>query len=245
MTHALFSRMLTPSRAKSYAPLAMLGAVAGFVGLIVPAMGAYPGGTAWDRTAPGNDFWLNFLCDLERTVALNGEPNATGSRLTQAAMLVLTLGLVTLWWYLPRFFPTRARLGHAVRAFGSVAVVGALGVGLMPADRFGGVHGTAILLAGFPGLAAALLAVLGLVRERRAPRVLAALGAVAVLVSAVDFGLYVRQNFVPDPGPVALAILERVSIIVVLAWICAVALSARHRAVCSELHGREQLGSQS
>ena len=42
-------------------------------------MAEYPGGTGWDARSNGNDFWLNYLCDLERTVAINGQPNAIGS----------------------------------------------------------------------------------------------------------------------------------------------------------------------
>ena len=93
------------------ASAAILAAEAAFVLLLIPAMRAYPGGTSWDPASSGHDFWLNYLCDLTRSVALNGQPNPAGAALAQGAMGLLALGLLPFWWVLPQLFPSGARLG--------------------------------------------------------------------------------------------------------------------------------------
>jgi hypothetical protein len=210
------------------ASAAIVAAVVGFVALIVLAMAEYPGGTGWDATTRGSDFWLNYLCDLERSVALNGQPNAFGSALAQAAMLVLASGLLVFWWALPRLFPASPRLGCAVRALGLATLPGMLAVSLLPSDRFPAWHPIAMVLAGLPGLAAAALGVLGMAREPPL-RIATAVGGAAVVTSMVDFVLYVRQFAGVGPGPTALAVLERAALILVLAWMCVIAWGARRR----------------
>lgn len=198
-------------------------AIAGFSALIGVAMAVYPGGNGWDRAAQGNDFWLNFLCDLERRVALDGKPNCVGSVLTQVAMLWLAGGLLALFWRLGRVFRARRRVAASVRWLGGACVAGAAAVALMPNDRFGDAHAYAIVAAGVPGLAAALVAVAEMKRYEAAPRITTCIGVVMLVVSCADFALYVRQLFAEEPGPRALAILERASLILILVWMALVA----------------------
>jgi len=194
--------------------------------LLVAAMHAYPGGTQWNPYATGNNFWENYLSDLARTVALNGEENALGSALAQSALGALALGLLPFWWLLSQLIPTRPRLGAAVRSLGYVAGTGALAVALLPADRFSAAHGIAIIAAGVPGLIAAPLAVLGLIVEGKRSCVAATIGAATWLIAVAAFVPYVMQFFVDGPGPVAAAVLERLALIFVLAWMGAVAWRA-------------------
>lgn len=205
---------------------AVLTAVAGFLGLIVPAMHAYPGGTVWDSTTRGSDFWFNYLSDLQRSVALNGQPNGDGAALAQAAMLALTVGMAPFWWLVARVFLDRPRLGWAVRATGVAGVAGSFAVGLMPSDRFGDGHMMAVVLGGVPGLLAAGLAVVGLAGRGRSARAPAAIGAATVLVSSTDFMLYVGSLRQAGPDLPVIAVLERMSILLVLTWMCAVAWHA-------------------
>jgi hypothetical protein len=209
------------------ASAAIFAAVVAFVALIVPAMAEYPGGTGWDPTSHGNDFWLNYLCDLERTVAIDGRPNAVGSVLAQAAILLLASGMLPFWWVLPRRFPRSARLGRAARALGLAALPGIVAVALLPSDRFASCHPFTMLFAGLPGLAAAACAALGLAREERLDGAVAGLAWATVLTSSLDFVLYLRQLASTGPGPTALSILERASLLMVLAWMCAVAWRMR------------------
>ncbi len=206
------------------ASAAMLFAAGAFVVLFALAVRAYPGGTDWDRAARGHDFWLNYICDLMRGTALNGQPNPVGSVLAQASAVALALGLLPLWWLLAHLLPSRARLGTAVRWLGSVAVVGLVAVVLMPSDRFGAWHAVAIALTGPPGLLAAVLAVAGLAREERAPRIAAGIGAALVLTSAVDLVLYFV--YLSTIAPVVVAVLEKAALVLLVAWMAAVSVRA-------------------
>jgi len=200
----------------------MLVAAGAFVVLFVLAVLEYPGGTDWDPRARGHHFWLNYLCDLTRSVALDGEPNPVGSVLAQAGTVVLALGLLPLWWLLPLLFTSRRRLGNAVRSLGSVCVTGAVAVVLLPSDRFGSWHSAAIIFAGPPGLFAALLGVAGLAREKPVDRISAAIGAAMLGVAAIDFILYV--SFISGTGPMIVAILEKVALILLLSWMVAISI---------------------
>jgi hypothetical protein len=206
---------------------ALFAAIALFVPLFVASIHAYPGGTAWNPASRGHDFWHNYLCDLTRATALDGTPNPVGSKLARSAMSVIALGFAPFWWLLPRLFPRRRRLGWTVRALGAVSVAGAIAVSNLPSDHFAGIHSYAIAIGGVPGFAAAVLSVVALALDERAPRVTAWFGALALAVGAVDYTLYVRQGWLPGPGPIAIAILERVALLLVLAWMAVVAVHAR------------------
>lgn len=184
------------------APAVLLACVVAFVVLDAAAMALYPGGTWWDPTTHGVRFWQNFLCDLEWNPALNGEPNPVGSRLAQTAMLVLVAGFVPFWWIAARLFPARRVLGAAVRVLGLTSVAGMVAVVLMPSDRFGALHGAAVVLAGLPGLSAALLAAAGMLLPDAAKpaRIAGALGAAMLLFALLDHPL--RPHHDPRrPGP--------------------------------------------
>ena len=142
--------------------------VAGFCVLIGVAMCAYPGGHEWDRTTRGHDFWRNYICDLARSTALDGEPNTTSAPIAQVALVALLAGGAAFWWALPALFTRpESRLAGAVRTLGALSLAGVLGVALLPADRFGALHPIAMALSGGPGQAAAIVAVVALdARER-------------------------------------------------------------------------------
>jgi hypothetical protein len=229
--YSVLARSPRPRRlsGERIAAFVIVFAVMGFVSLAVPAMQAYPGGTLWDTTTRGNDFWLNFLSDLQRGVALNGELNTRGSMLAQAAMLVLAMGLGPVWWLIARLMQGQPALGWAVRITGVAGVVGAIAVGVLPSDRFGGGHELATVLAGVPGLVAAGMATVGLAGRGGAEDIAAATGAAAVVVSLVDFTFYVERLVRGGPDLAAVAVLERVAILFVLVWMCAVAWTGARR----------------
>ncbi|MGH7436520.1 MAG: hypothetical protein ACRENE_12675 [Polyangiaceae bacterium] len=209
--------------AERAAALAIVATVVGFIALIEPAMRTYPGGTVWDPTTRGNDFWLNYLSDLQRTVALNGEPNRAGALYARAAMLLLALGLAPFWALLTRLFPERVRLGRAVRASGAVSVVGAVAACLLPSDRFAGGHAIAIAAGGTAGVIAAALATAGLARRGRGEWLTTSLGAATVAVSTADLLLYLSRLTGAFAEIPPIAVLERTSLLLVLAWMCCTA----------------------
>jgi hypothetical protein len=195
-----------------------------FLPLVVLAMRLYPGGTSWDPTTTGHDFWLNYLCDLLRERSLSGTPNPVGSALAKVAMLVLAGGLVPFFWLLPRLFSRHRRLGIAVRALGTSAALAVPGVVFLPGDRFGILHGISVVVAAIPGLAAATCAVIGLVAGEARPRHAAVIGLATLVVATIDFALYVPQILIDGPGPTAVAVLERISLVLVLGWMALVAI---------------------
>lgn len=206
---------------------AVIAATATFVALVVLAMRAYPGGTSWNAAALGHDFWLNYLCDLARPTALNGVPNPLGSALAQAAMLALAIGLLPWWSLLARLVPSHPRTGHAMRMLGGLAAVGIAFVAALPGDRFGRVHGIACVAAGVPGIAAAVLAVVALFRDAAAPRTVRWVGAATLAASAACFTLYLPDVLSLGSALMLVAVLERVSVVLLLVWMLAGALHAR------------------
>jgi len=188
-----------------------------FVVLTALAMHLYPGGTAWDPTTRGHDFWMNYLCDLARANALNGEPNRLGSRLTQAALIALAAGALAFWWSLPLLFPDRKRIGAAIRALGTISFTAMVLVAFLPADRFSTLHPILLSFGILPGLAAAACSLVGL---RRGPFFL---GLLALVSCATDFVLYASQLSVEGGGSIGVVIMERVTLLAILAWMLAVA----------------------
>jgi hypothetical protein len=204
----------------------ILGCVVGFTWLEIVAMSLYPGGTFWDRSLRGARFWQNFLCDLESQVALNGEPNVLGARFAQAAMLLMVTAFAPFWWIVPRLFGELRLLGSVVRALGLASLGGIVAVTFMPSSRFGALHGVAVLVAGGPGLSAAVLAVAGLMRAEARPRIGAALGGAMLIFALVDFALYVRTMLFGGPGPLVLPVAQKVALILLVAWMLVVAWRA-------------------
>lgn len=210
-------------RAPSYL---ILACVVAFATLELIAMRLYPGGTFWDGTTRGVRFWQNFLCDLESQVALNGEPNPLGARFAQAAMLAMVVGFAPFWWTVPRLFPRLRGVGLAVRTLGLSSLAGIVAVTLMPSSRFGSLHGVAVIVAGAPGLSAAVLAVLGLGRAEVRPPLAAMLGGAMLVFALVDFALYTRTMLYGGPGPLLLPVAQKVALLLLLAWMIVVAWQA-------------------
>lgn len=207
--------------------------VLAFIAIFSLAAAAYPGGTHFDHASVGHDLWLNTMCDVTRSVALDGRPNGLGCMLASIAMIVLAAGLGVTFALLPRLFVARARMAAAVRALGTISALGAVAVVLLPSDRFGSVHGVAIVCAGIPGLAAALLALVAVLRERTSARAVIALGGLALGVAAVDFALYVAELVSGSASQASVSVLERIATALLLAWMLAIAHAARSASVAS------------
>jgi hypothetical protein len=205
----------------------LIGAIMVFVVLFCAAAWAYPGGTHFDHGAIGHDFWRNTLCDVARTVALDGRPNIPGCTLARAAMTTLALGLGVLFVALPELFDAGRRTAALIRVLGAATVPCAIAVVLLPTDRFSALHGAAIVVAGTLGLGTTVLAMKGLLFDPRAPRLVVALGAVALCVASADFVLYVRELAMGGAAQVAVAVLERLATILVLAWMASAAQALR------------------
>lgn len=196
----------------------VLALVTGVI-LLAYAMRLYPGGTAIDPRQPGHSFWTNFLCDLTGEVAFNGGANHRGAMVARAGMGALTLGMLSFWLILPFVFP-----GHRVLA-GAIRICGATGSAALAVVPFapGLWHVVVVFAAVIPALAAAALGVWGSVGYSRR-RGLAALAVGTVLVTLVDAVLY-AQSYLVTPRVVtpALPLLQRVAVMILLAWMAATA----------------------
>lgn len=211
---------------------AIVMSVAAFVGLVATAIALYPGGHSWDGHARGHDLWRNFLCDLARSVALDGRPNA-GAVAGKLAMVVLALGLVPFFARTTALARATPRLGRAVRALAVVTAAAVPVVACVSGDRYGRLHAAAVIAAGIPGLLAGTGAVLALAWDPRSPRGVVWLGIVTLGLGLVDFALYVASLGAEGGGPVAVAVIERLTTLALLAWMLS---AARKRAGDASQH---------
>jgi hypothetical protein len=179
------------------------------------AMWLYPGGNWLDRSASGHRFFANFLCDLTQPVSLSGVNNRVGSRLAQFGMLSFALALASFFGVLPALFVPGEHAAPWVRALGGGAMLVFVAVPMTPSLTFGNLHERLALLAGALGLAAALLAVQALRRAQR--RALAVLGALSVLVGALDAALFVYHLGDAAP-PLLVPAIQKIAALLLCAW---------------------------
>lgn len=245
----LLARARFTRHALRIASIFVLGAALASLVIFALAAWAYPGGNHFDHAAKAHDFWRNSLCDVARGTAIGGASNRVGSLLARVAMSTMALGLGGLFWLLPHHFDPRprVRLGIAtwVRALGLVSVPGAIAVTFMPTDRFGVLHGVAIILAGVPGLGAAVLAMIALLRSPRLRRsAMAVVGLATLLAAALDFGLYVHELATHGGPRLAVPVLERVAALLLALWMVLIArqtlASVRLGPARSSLAGRDR-----
>ena len=101
-------------------------------------MVAYPGGTRLDPGTVGDSFTQNAFSDLGRTVARNGEPNATSATLFVLGLTAAGLGLAVFFVALLPLASNHSR-ARGVAWFaclaGIVAGVAYVAVAWTPADR--------------------------------------------------------------------------------------------------------------
>ncbi len=186
---------MNPMRA---AGLAILGLNLAFVACMLTAMALYPGGTWLRPEHVGHAFWENFLCDLLHTRSLNGANNGPGAGFARTGMLCETTALFLVWMAAPRLFPSRLFSGWVVRALGLTSALGTIAVVLLPSDRFGTVHGVAVLLASLPAFGAAIVALHALLRSPQT-RPSGLSGSVALAFGVASFALYARTQFFSAP----------------------------------------------
>jgi hypothetical protein len=82
----------------------------------------------------------------------------------------------------------------------------------------------ACVAAGIPGVAAAALAVVTLFRDARAPRPVRWVGAATLLASSACFALYLPDVLSLGSALMAVAVLERISVVLLLSWMVTGAL---------------------
>jgi hypothetical protein len=114
-----------------------------------------------------------------------------------------------------------------VRWLGLLAAAGTVAVTLMPSDRFGALHGAAVLTSGVPGLTAAALAVVGLVVAGPRPRIEGWLGAAMLTFAMVNFVLYASHYLAGVEGTPLVPAMQKLALCFLLAWMVGVAVRTR------------------
>lgn len=212
--------MTAGGRVAAFGHAAVLTAIALGSCLLILAMARYPGGTALNPVSAGHSFWFNFLCDLTNDVAVNGRPNREGAVFAQMALGAFCVALLVFWITLPASFPScPPRLSAGIRVCGVLSVAGLLAVPVAG----GLLHVAAVFTSFVPALIAGLLALVGTVRYARS-RALVAIASATVSVSVLDSVLYARSYLIhPRVVVPALPLLQRLALLLMLAWMAIVA----------------------
>jgi len=194
------------------AALVLLGLIGGALVAAMIAAATYPGGSWTDRTSVGHSLWANFFCDIARDVALDGKPHP-GAPWGRAAEWGLVLALLLFWQVVPALFESRS--GRRVAVLGAVSTAGLI---LVPVTTQAA-HVGALLLGAGPGFAATLLVLRGL----RPSPALFWLGVAALLLSALELGLFLAFLF--HPFPLVVPAVQRLAVLAATAWMGSCALA--------------------
>jgi hypothetical membrane protein len=123
-----------------------LASVVQFVAVVPRAMQLYPGGTILDATTRGYSWNENWLSDLGRVRAFNGDDNRASAKLFNRSVVVLGIGMILFFLASNRAFEEMTPLRAIGQMSGVLAGVGLIGVGFTPVDRFYTAHMNSLLL---------------------------------------------------------------------------------------------------
>jgi hypothetical protein len=214
-----------PSMPVRVASRLVLGLVAAFLALEIAAMALYPGGTWLDRSTIGYDFFRNFFCDLTAPRALNDQANP-GAPLGTAAIVLMGLALAPFWFLVTHRLRAHRPFSLTMRWLGFASAAAVVAVPLLPSQRYGLLHAAVIFVAGAPGLLAAVLATIGLLRTKGA-RLSGGVAALTLLLAAIDGALYtchvvsgeeIRSALLPT--------LQKLAAMALVAWMVATGVEA-------------------
>ncbi len=123
------------------------------------AMAFYLGGSYFDRMSNYYAFHLNFLSDLGRTVAMNGQPSKISPILFLIAMIFMAFGEISYFIGICSIFgisQKAKRLNSVSLIFGVISAFCFTGVGIASADLYSSYHNVFVFL-GFGSVSVALL----------------------------------------------------------------------------------------
>ncbi len=126
--------------------LLAMASVVQFAVVIPWAMRVYPGGTILDSSTQGYSWNENWISDLGRTRAWNGEDNRASARLFSGSIVVLGFGMVLFFLASIRAFEETTALRVFAQVCGVLAGAGLVGVGCTPFDLFHTAHIVSLLL---------------------------------------------------------------------------------------------------
>lgn len=189
--------------------------VVAFACLMSLAVARYSGGSYFDPTVRGHDFFRNFWCDLLRDVGHDGRPS--GSPLfAELALWALGLGLVAFFHTLSGYARS-ARSRLAIRALGTFGVLGLAAVALTPSHRFPTLHGVLVLSAGPAGLLAAGIGIASALVSRALPWPAAAFNVACVALGAWNAAQYFAEFALDAPSSPLLPAVQKLATLSLLA----------------------------
>ncbi|HET7543611.1 MAG TPA: hypothetical protein VFK05_27250 [Polyangiaceae bacterium] len=200
----------------------LLLALTGFVLLTGLAAWAYPGGTYCEPNATSYRFWGNFFCDLTGKVSVRGEDNARSAALAAAAFASFSCAAAPFFWLLADMAGR-----PAVRYFGYVSALATLLLAWLPSRSGPTLHAIAVFSATLPGLTAAGLGLVGLMRRRSYDRhagVAGALGISTFVAGLGDAAGYVYALETHADCVPWLPALQKLVALLLLAWMSWVAV---------------------
>lgn len=205
-----------PSKGQWLAGVYILSCVGCFVVATGSLMLVYRGNNPFDPAATSYDFWRNTLCDLGKSDRY--APGAwLGPWLFTLAMAIIGSALGPLFWVLSAEFSGARWQRVAMRCLGVLAMAGAVGVGLTPADTMEAYHSAAIGSAAVPGLIAMVMAVWGIFRGRGGLEY-KTMTALFLTFAIVHFIQYVRQLWLGHPWMQTTPMVQKLTIILAMAW---------------------------
>jgi hypothetical protein len=203
----------------------VVAGLAGFLGFHGAAAVAYPGGTVCDASAPRYQVWGNFVCDVTQPRTSRGTDNGRSARLATAAFVFIGIAFVPFWWL--RGALVGRWPGGVVSALGVLSAAATVALARVPSARWPLLHVATVFSATVPGLVAAVVGAVGLLR--RGHRAAGLLGTAALLAGLGDAVGYARAVEAGIHCTPYLPVLQKAAAIALLAWMLTVAAIAARR----------------
>jgi hypothetical protein len=216
---------------RSLTALAVLPPLLAFATLMLLAMSEYPGGTWEEHDAVGHSQVRNFLCDLTRPIAINGQANALGARYAELGLYAYVIALGPFFLITPWLFADKRRLGRVVWICGALCSLGGIAIVALPSWMIGPLmHGVLVLTTAVPGLIAALGATLGAWTTSTPRREIRFAAAATLVATAVTVAVFARQIARGEETTTGLPVLEKAAISLSMVWMALTVLAVMKRA---------------
>jgi len=195
------------------------------------AVAFYPGGTWFDRHAPGHSFWKNFLCDLMQSHALNGEEAALSSTFARVGVVALLIGLIAFYFQIAQLESPISRAGRLTRGAGLIACLLGCAVPFVPSDLFRDAHLVVVVSAFLPWVGATIAALIICLRAPGVSRWISSVAVFTLGTGGLDGLLYglaaaqayrlippVQRDFVNSLLP----IFQRLAMLGLITWMLSI-----------------------
>jgi MFS family permease len=194
--------------------------------MLVLSSFAYPGGSWADKSAEGFEPLVNYWCDLMRTEAVNGLPNATSAALAKSAFGALAASLSVYWWVAASLL-TSARLARWGIASGVLASVSVVLMLVLPYDTQPRLHAVTTLSAGGFGFLATLFIMVGSLRSGAIARWRHAWGAALLVAAIANIVVYADIVLRDNRDSATLPVIQKFGTLFFALWMTATVLATR------------------